>query len=85
MTPPRTSRPSRLGCGGHGKDEMMDLREYILQRCEELRRQRLKPALQEPIIVGLIRLLPPVGGPFPKREKWLKAMDATLAMLYPEK
>ena len=60
----------------------MDMREYILQRCEELQRQQLKPALKEPLIYGLLQYLPPIGAPFPKRKEWIEAIDATTAMLY---
>ena len=62
----------------------MDLRAYILQRCEELRAHMLRPALQDPLIVGLIGLLPPIGAPFPRRRQWIEAMGATLAILYEE-
>ena len=66
------------------EDKAMDMRDYILQRCEELKRQRLKPALHHPSIYGLLQLLPPIGAPFPKRKEWIEAMDATTALLYNE-
>ena len=62
----------------------MSLVDYILQRCEELRAQYMQSALRDPVIVGLLRLLPPVGAPFPKREAWIYALSAYLVILYPE-
>ncbi len=66
----------------------MNLREYILVRCaelrEETRKRQVQPALQEPLLLGLLRALPPISTSFPeqKRKRWFEAMEATLDMLY---
>jgi hypothetical protein len=66
----------------------MDLRTYILVRCaelrEETRKRQLRPALQEPVLLGLLRALPPIGSSFPEKQQklWLEAAKATLDLLY---
>lgn len=60
--------------------------EYILYRCEQLRRDMLKPAIEHPMIIGLIKVLPDVGAPFPERKRkiWLETAEAMFHVLYDE-
>jgi len=35
------------------------------------------------VIMALFRRLPETGGAFPDRDKWLRAMEAVLGLVYP--